>query len=410
MRLEGLLWKDKMFALTAAVTLAVCLAANVALFTVVDHVLLQSLRIPESDRVLLVYNSYPKAGADHAGATVPDLFDRLSVLTVFEEQALFNTRNPNLDVNGTPERIHTMQVRPSFFRLVRVRPRTGRAFAPDEGEIGKNHVIILSDPLCQQLFGAAEAIGRDLRVDGERYVVVGVMPADFMLIDSNVRAWIPLAFSDQQKTRRYSNNWAYVGRLKPGASLAQAQAQINALNAANLERFPETRQVLTRTGFHTVVVRLQDDLVRDVRPTLYLLWSGALFLLLIGCVNVASLVLVRSRVRLKELATRLALGASRWRLLRQLVTEHLLLTSGSAAAGLLLGLCLGAVQWMPGLAVIGASQRGASSVALFNSGSLPHRWLLLLLVPDLLGGSGSLGGRISVPSLRSTWSARSAAG
>jgi predicted permease len=332
-----LLWKDKTFALTAAVTLAVCMAANVALFTVVDHVLLQRLRIPESDRVLLVYNSYPKAGADHAGATVPDLFDRLSALTVFEEQALFNTRNPSLDVNGTPERIHTMQVTPSFFRLVRVRPRTRRAFTPEEGEIGKNHVIILSDPLCLRLFGSAEAIGRDIRLDGERYVVIGVMPTDFILIDANVRAWIPLAFTDQQKTRRYSNNWAYLGRLKPGASVAQAQAQINALNAANLERFPETRQVLTRTGFHTVAVPLQDDLVRDVRPLLYLLWSGALFLLLIGCVNVASLVLVRSRVRLKELATRLALGASRWRLMRQLVTEHLVLTSGSAAAGLVLG-------------------------------------------------------------------------
>src|SRR5262249_8633440 len=101
-----LLWKDKTFALTAAVTLAVCMAANVALFAVVDHVLLRSLRIPESDRVLLAYNSYPKAGANHAGATIPDLFDRLSSVTVFEEQALFNTRNPGLDVHGTSERIH----------------------------------------------------------------------------------------------------------------------------------------------------------------------------------------------------------------------------------------------------------------------------------------------------------------
>src|SRR6516225_5038189 len=121
-----LLWKDKTFALTAAVTLTVCIAANVALFAVVDHLLLQPLRIPESDRVLLVYNSYPKAGADHAGATVPDLFDRLSSVTVFEEQALFNTRNPSLDMNGTPERIHTRQVTPWFFRWGRERPRTGR--------------------------------------------------------------------------------------------------------------------------------------------------------------------------------------------------------------------------------------------------------------------------------------------
>lgn len=104
-----LLWKDKTFTLTAGLTLALCIGANTALFTVVDNVLLRPLRVPESDRVLLIYNSYPKAGADHAGATVPDYFERLRDVTVFEEQALFNLRDPGLDVNGTPERIHTMQ-------------------------------------------------------------------------------------------------------------------------------------------------------------------------------------------------------------------------------------------------------------------------------------------------------------
>src|ERR1700687_4265365 len=132
-----LLCKDKAFTVTAALTLAVCIGANTALFTVVDHVLLRPLRVPESDRVVLIYNSYPKAGAEHAGATVPDYYERLREMPVFEEQALFNTRDPSVDASGTPDRVHVMQVTPSFFRLVRVSPRVGRSLTHEEGGLGR---------------------------------------------------------------------------------------------------------------------------------------------------------------------------------------------------------------------------------------------------------------------------------
>ena len=125
----------------------------------------------------------------------------------------------------------------------------------------------------------------------------------------------------------------YFARLKPGATLEQAQAQIDVLNAANLDRFPAFRELLINAGFHTVVNRLQDQMVKDVRATLYLMWGGALFVLLIGCVNVANLALVRSRVRMKELATRLALGAGTWRVARQLAVEHLVLSCAAAVVG-----------------------------------------------------------------------------
>jgi predicted permease len=332
-----LLWKDKAFTVTAALTLAVCIGANTALFTVVDHVLLRPLRVPESDRVVLIYNSYPKAGAEHGGATVPDYYERLREMPVFEEQALFNTRDPSVDASGTPDRVHVMQVTPSLFRLVRVWPRMGRSFTNEEGELGKHHAVVLSDGLSRRLFPAQNPLGQRVRMDGEPFTVVGVMPADFVFIDSKVQAWVPLTFTEEQRTQRYSNNWAYLGRLRPGATLAHAQSQVDALNATNVQRFPETRQVLTATGFHTIATRLQDDLVRDVRTTLNLLWGGALLVLLIGCVNVASLVLVRSRARLRELATRIALGAGRWRIVRQLVTEHVLLAMMSAGGGLLIG-------------------------------------------------------------------------
>jgi predicted permease len=149
--------------------------------------------------------------------------------------------------------------------------------------------------------------------------------------------WRPLAFTPERKAQRHSNNWRNIGRLKPGATVARAQAQIDALNAANLDRFPQYKQLLINARFHTTVVPLQEDLVRSVKGSLYLMWGGALFVLVIGAVNVANLVLARSRVRLKELATRFALGAGRWRVARQLLTESAVLTCVSSAAGLLVG-------------------------------------------------------------------------
>lgn len=226
---------------------------------------------------------------------------------------------------------------PSFFRLIRVPPQQGRVFGEEEGQIGKHHAVILGGALWQRLFGGTDPIGHDVRIDGQPYTVVGVMPASFLFIDPHVQAWVPLTFTGEQKTQRYANNYGYIGRLKPGATLAQARTQLDALNATNLERYPETKSILASTGFHSVVTRLQDDLVRDMRSTLYLLWGGALFVLLIGCVNVANLVLVRSRVRLKEFATRMAIGAGRWRIVRQLVAEHVLLTTFSAVGGLAIG-------------------------------------------------------------------------
>ena len=335
-----LLWKDKSFTVTAALTLAVCIGANTALFSVVHNVLLRPLPVPESDRILVMENVYPKAGADVGGAGVPDYYDRLRDTTVFEEQALYNSNNVNIDQNGVPTRIRAMSATPSFFRLLRVPVQLGRAFDEKEGEPGNEQKIVLSFALWQTQFGGdPQVVGRDLRLDGQPYTIVGVMPRSFIFLNPKILLWRPLAFTADQKadSRRHSNNFQNIGRLKPGASPEQAQAQIDALNAANLERFPQYRELLLNAGFRTKVSRLQENLVRDVKATLYLIWGGALFVLLIGCVNVANLVLVRSRVRLKELATRLALGAGRWRLARQLVTESVVLTLVSAAAGLFVG-------------------------------------------------------------------------
>ena len=165
------------------------------------------------------------------------------------------------------------------------------------------------------------------------------MPPDFHWVSSQVELWMPLAFSPEERSddSRHSNNWTMVGRLKPGATIEQAQQQVDALNERNLERFPHFREVLSNAGFHTVVTRLQEDMVREIRATLFLLWGGVLFVLAIGTVNLANLILIRSSTRAKELATRHALGAGRSRLARQLLTETVLLTVAGGVFGVLLG-------------------------------------------------------------------------
>ena len=334
--------RDRAFSLTAASTLAVCIGANAALFTVVHHVLLRPLPVPEPSRILLMSNLYPKAGAtDSSNSGVPDYYDRLKAVTVLESQAMFQTRSVSIGREGLPVRLQIVDATPSYFRVMGVSPALGRVFTDDEGEVGNDKRVVLSDALWHSQFGADPGVvGRDLRLNGQPYTIVGVMPRTFQGLDPEVMLWRALAFTAEQRSdeQRHSNNYWNVGRLKPGATLAQAQAQVDALNAANLERFPKYKELLINAGFRTQVIGFQDHLVRFVKPTLYLLWGGALFVLLIGCVNVANLALVRARSRLKELATRLALGAGRWQVARQLIAESLALTLVAAGAGLLLAM------------------------------------------------------------------------
>jgi len=337
-----LLLKNRAFTLTAGLTLAICIGANTALFSVVNGVLLRPLPVPEADRLMLMGNSYPNAGVPvGTNSGVPDYYDRLRETDVYEEQALYNSRNRSIDENGTPTRVRVMQATPSFFRLMRVPPVIGRAFTDQDGEVGNDQKVILSYALWKSEFGGdPQAIGRQIRVDGTPRTIVGVMPAGFLSYESPaVMLWAPLAFTPAQKSdeNRHSNNYNHVGRLKPGATMKQAQAEIDALNARNLDRFPQYRQLLINSGFHTIVSPLQDVYVGDVKATLYLMWGGALFVLLIGCVNVTNLVLVRTRARAKELATRLAIGAGRLRVARQLIAESAVLTAASAAAGIFIG-------------------------------------------------------------------------
>lgn len=330
---------DRGFTVTVILTIAVCIAANTATFAVVNSVLLRPLPVPEARSILLMANRYPRAGADFGyNSASGDYYDRLRDVHVFSEQALFRTSGQTLEIQGPPERVTGMLATPSLFRLLRVAPAHGRAFSDAEGEPGADQEVILSDGMSRALFGSPQAaLGRGVRLNGRPYTVVGVMPAGFNFIDPDVRLWLPAAFPPALREVRHSNNWQNIGRLKPGATIQQAQSQVDALNRANLDRFPSFKELLINAGFHTAVLPLEDMLVRQVRGALYLLWGGAAFVLLIGAVNVANLVLARTTRRRKEFATRLALGAGTGRLMGQLVTESILVALAGGVAGAALG-------------------------------------------------------------------------
>ena len=332
--------RDKAFTVAAFLTLALCIGANTALFGVVHSVLLKPLPVPDSDRLVLVYNSYPGAGAVRGSSGVPDYYDRVRGMKAAESLALYDMRNRSTGEAGRPERVLVMEVTPSFFRVARVRPELGRTFVEAEGEVGHEDKVVLSDGYWRERFGGdPHILGRQMRIDGRPYTIVGVMPASFQFLETEARIWVPLAFTAEQKSdqARHNNSWTCIGRLRPGATIAQAQAQVNALNAASLDLVPALKPLLINAGFHSVVVPLKDDIVRNIKGRLYLLWAGTLLVLLIGCVNVINLALVRTHSRSRELATRLALGAGRADVARQFFAESFLLTGASGLAGLFVG-------------------------------------------------------------------------
>jgi predicted permease len=335
------LLKDRVFSVTSVLTLAICIGANTALFAVVYNVLLRPLPVPAPEQIVLMSNRYPNAGAaDSSNSGVPDYFDRLQAVTALGEQALVDHGTVAMGRDDRATRLHVAWVTPSFFRMLGVAPILGRTFGEDEAEVGNDNKVVLTEGFWKSTFaGDPSVVGREIHLDGRPFTVVGVMPSRVDAVDPGVQLWRVQAFTAEERSddNRHSNSYWNLARLKPGATVEQAQAQVDALNAANMARFPQYKDLLVKAGFHTKVDRYQDHVVRHVSPTLRLLWGGALFVLLIGCLNVGNLALVRARARAKDLATRRALGARPADLVRQFLVEGLLLTLLAAGLGLGIG-------------------------------------------------------------------------
>jgi predicted permease len=371
-----LLWKEKAFAFTALITLAVCVGANAAIFSVIHTVLLSPLPFEDADRLVVISNSYPGAGVPRASNGATDYFIRRDRVQAFESIAQFEGFGHTVGEAGETERARTMRVTASFFPMLGVQPLLGRGFREEEMDPGNGQVVVLSHGYWQDRFGADPAvIDRDLRVDGRPYRIVGVLPPDFRLPQNEQpRFFVPIVYSmeSRQLDNWHSNNFQMWAKLRPGVSVEAARAENATLNAALISEWPvpNAAQLLADAGYATLIRPAREDLVRDVRSTLYLLWGGAIFVLLIGCVNIASLILARSHVRMRETATRLAIGAPRIRLVRQMLTHSLLLAGLGGALGVLAG-----IAGIPLLSAVGAADlpRGAeigmdATVLLFTLG------------------------------------------
>jgi predicted permease len=346
-----LLRKTPGFTATALLTLAVCLGANLTIFAVIDSVLLRPLPFPEPDKLVTIFNTYPKAGVDRDGSSLTNYYERRGRIPAFSSLSIYNYGTEIIGEPGSTEREQTMRVSPDFFSTLGVGPVIGRTFTDEETTSKTDHVAILSDTFWRQRYNAdPKVIGNQIRVNSVPRTVIGVLPPSFRFLSSDARVFLPLASrpEDRAPSRRHSggNVIQMIARLKPDATHAQAQSQIDAQNAA-LEVDDPQAKMIADAGFRSLVVPLRADHVAAVRTTLLLLEAGVLVLLLIGAVNFVNLLLIRASGRVKELAVRQALGAG-W---RYLVSEVLVETTLLTFAGGLLGLAVGAggIQLLRGL-------------------------------------------------------------
>jgi predicted permease len=327
------------FTATALATLAICIAANLAIFAVVDAVVLRSLPFPESDRLVSVFNSYPGAGVDRSASSIPNYYDRRHSISAFSSVFIYQESSNLVGDSASPTRVPTARVSPEFFDTLKVPLALGRTFTEAQLAYGPDSVAIITDGYWRAHFNAdPNVIGRTFLNDGLPVTVVGVAPPGFRYLSSRAEFFRPAAHDPGEASiqNRHSNNWDMVARLAPGATLAEAQSQIDAFNAVQLRDDPYAT-IVKSAGYRTTVSGLHEDHVRTVKPMLLLLQCGVAFLLLIGGVNLANLFLIRISGRAKELAVRQALGARRRHLATGLVVETTVLALAGGALGLILG-------------------------------------------------------------------------
>ncbi len=379
--------KSPAFTFTALATVAICLGANLAIFAVINSILLRPLPFPESDRLVTIFNTYPKAGVENDGSSITNYYERRGNLPAFSSLSIYSYNTWSVGDIGSTEQEEVLRISPDFFTTLGVNLAMGRSFTEEEAAMAEhNGVIIVTDAYWRQRLNSdPNVLGRDIRVNTMPRKIVGVLPPDFRFLSSEARLFLPIRTRPEDRTpkERHSGGGGthMIARLQLGATIAEAQAQIDAHNAAVEKNNPEAK-AMAEAGFRSPVFSLHADHVRSIRPTLWLMQGGVFFLLLIGGVNLVNLLLIRASGRAKEMAIRQSMGASRGHVVRQVMTETVLLT----LAGGLLGLVVGA--WgIRLLEVLGADRLPLGAHIVFDG------WLASLG----LAGAVVLGIVIAVP-------------